>query len=73
MRRADTGQTPWHNLAALGHKLPEYPVVLVINGVNFLSAKLADFLAPEEFAPTFTTTARSTGTWSTPVAPTVGS
>src|SRR5262245_25036687 len=47
MRRADAGQAARYDLPALGHKLSEQPVVLVVDAFDFLDAKLADFLAPE--------------------------
>ena len=54
MRRADAGQTPGHDLAALRHKLAEQSVIFVVDVGNFFGAELADFLAPEKFASTFT-------------------
>jgi len=53
MWRANTGQAARHNLATLGDKLREQPVILVIDGLNLLHAKLANLLAPEIFAATF--------------------
>src|SRR5207247_9740481 len=53
MWRANTGQAARHNPATLGDKLREQPVILVIDGLNLLHAKLANLLAPEIFAATF--------------------
>jgi len=64
VRRADPGQTPWNDLAALRHELREQPDVLVIDGLNFLNAELANLLAAKIFAPTFAAT-RAAGTWGT--------
>jgi len=50
MRGAHPGQPPWHNLAALGHELPEQTVILVVDVLDSLDAELADLLAAEEFA-----------------------
>jgi hypothetical protein len=68
MRRANAGQTPRHNLAALGHKLPEQTIIFVVDVGNFLGAELADFLAPEKFASTFTRRTAGAGTPSTTAA-----
>jgi hypothetical protein len=50
MWRAHPGQTPGHNLAALGNELPEQPHVFVINVIDFFDAELAHLLAPEKLA-----------------------
>src|SRR6201986_5124399 len=50
VRSAHARQTPRHDLAALGHELPEQPVVLVVDVFDLLDAELTYFLAPEEFA-----------------------
>jgi len=50
MRSANTGQPPRHNLAALGHELPQQLYVAVRNRVDLLGAELANLLAAEEFA-----------------------
>jgi hypothetical protein len=70
MRRANAGQAARHNLPAFGNKLREQPVVLVIDSLNLLHAKLTDFLAPKKFAATFAATgaSRPTGTRRTPLA-----
>src|SRR5260370_9579998 len=54
MRRAHAGQTPGHDLAAFGHELPEQTVILIVDVGDLFRAELADLLAPEKFAPTFT-------------------
>jgi hypothetical protein len=63
MRRAHAGQAARHDLATLGHKLPEQTVILVIDVGDFLRAKLANFFAPEKLAPAFAW--RTAGTAST--------
>jgi hypothetical protein len=50
VRSANTGQPPRHNLAALGHELPQQLHVAVRNRVDLLGAELADLLAAEELA-----------------------
>ena len=50
MRCANSGQAAWNDLAALRHKLGEQPDVFVIDRLNFLHAKLANFLAAKIFA-----------------------
>src|ERR1017187_4482519 len=50
VRGANAGQAPWHDLAALGDKLPEHAVILVVDVLEFLDAELANFLAPEKLA-----------------------
>jgi hypothetical protein len=55
---ANTGQTPRHNLAALGHELLQEPHVTIGNGINLLGAELADLFAAKELAAT----ARAAGT-----------
>ncbi len=47
---AYAGQPPWHNLAALGHKPLQQTNIAVRNGIDLLSAKLADLFAAEELA-----------------------
>src|SRR5437667_8029928 len=59
MRRANTGQPPRDDFAALGHELAKHAVVLVVNVLDFLDAELADFLTPEKLASDFAW--RSTG------------
>ncbi len=66
---ADTGEAAGHNLAALGHKPLQQTDIPVWNGVNLLSAELADLLAAKELA----TTAGSTGTTWTASGTTAGS
>src|ERR1700757_1377597 len=48
MRRAYARQPPRHDLAALGHELPQQPIVLVVDVFDFLGAELAHLLATEE-------------------------
>src|SRR5260370_22364700 len=48
--RAHAGQPPRRDLAALGHKLGQQTHVFVIDGLNFLSAELANLFAAEKFA-----------------------
>jgi hypothetical protein len=60
VRRTNTGQAPWNDLAAFGHKLPKQANVLVVNVVNFLHAELADLLATEKFPSTAFAAARPT-------------
>jgi hypothetical protein len=50
MRSANTGQPPRHNLASLGHELPQQLHVAVRNRVDLLGAELANLLAAEELA-----------------------
>src|SRR5229473_3848751 len=52
VRRAHAGQTPGHDLAALGHELTEQPVIFVVDVGDLFGAELANFLAPEKFAST---------------------
>src|SRR5437667_9997841 len=59
MWRANTGQAARHNPATLGDKLREQPVIIVIDGINLLRAKLANLLAPAIFAATFAALAPS--------------
>src|SRR5271166_6330471 len=54
VRRANAGQPPWHDLARLGHELPEQPYVLVIHAVDLLDAELANLLAAEKLPSAFT-------------------
>ena len=68
MRSADPGQAPRDDLAALRHELREQADVLVIDGLNFLHAELANLLAPEIFAPAFAAAARAARTWGTAFA-----
>jgi hypothetical protein len=61
VRGANPGQPPWDDLPAFRHELGEQTNVLVIDGLNFLYAELANFLAAKIFASTFAA-ARATGT-----------
>jgi hypothetical protein len=61
MRRTHSRQTPGHNLAALRDKLPEQPVILVVDVGNFLGAELANFLAPEKLSSTLARGTARTG------------
>src|SRR5258708_11017379 len=54
---ANARETPRHDLPALRHELLQQAHVFVAHAVNFLDAKLADFLAAEKLA-----SARSTRT-----------
>ena len=56
VRGANTGQTPRHNLAALGDKLLQEPDVAVWNGVDLLSTELAHLLAAEKLSAASGTT-----------------
>ena len=49
MRCADARQAAWDDFAALGYKLAEQPVVLVVDVFDLLDTEFANFLAPEEF------------------------
>jgi hypothetical protein len=51
VRCAHAGETPRHDLAALGHELLQQPHVFVIDIVNFLDTELADLFAAKELAP----------------------
>src|SRR5690348_16167786 len=53
VRRAHAAEPPGHDLAAFRHELREQAIVLVINGVNLLHAKLAHLLAAEILASAF--------------------
>src|SRR5215831_4403661 len=55
MRRAHARQSARHDLAALGHKLPKQPVILVVDVFDLLDAEFANLLAPKEFASARTT------------------
>jgi hypothetical protein len=68
VRSANSGQTPWDDLTALRHELREQPDVFVIDGLNFLHAKLANLLAPKILAPTLAPATRPTRTRRTPLA-----
>src|SRR5689334_746896 len=50
MRRAHSSQPARNDLAAFGNEAGEQAHVLVVDGVDFLHAELANFLAAEEFA-----------------------
>ena len=50
------------DLAALGHKLAEQPVILVVDVRDFLGAELADFFAPEKFTSAFARRTAGAGT-----------
>src|SRR5579864_48302 len=63
MRRANPGQPPRHDFAALGDKLGEQPHVLVIDRLDFFGAELAYFLATEIFAPARTAGAAFASAW----------
>ena len=62
VRRANPGQAPRDDLAALRHELGEQPDVLVVDGLNFLHAELANLLAAKIFASAFAATAGPAGT-----------
>ena len=62
VRRANSGQAPRDDLAALRHELGQQPDVLVIDGFNFLHAELANLLAAKIFASTFAAATRAAGT-----------
>jgi hypothetical protein len=50
MRGANASEASRHNLAALGHELPQEPHVAVRNRVNLIGAELADLLAAKELS-----------------------
>jgi hypothetical protein len=50
VRGANAGETPGHDLAALGHKALQQTDIAVRDRVNLLGAELADLLAAEELA-----------------------
>jgi hypothetical protein len=54
---ANAGKTPGHNLAALRHKALQQTDIAIRNGVDLLSAELANLLAAEKLAAA----ARATG------------
>src|ERR1700686_3920360 len=62
MRRAHARQAPGHDLAALGDKLPEQPVIFVVDVGDLLGAELANFLAPEKLASAFARRSAGSGT-----------
>ena len=62
VRRADSGQAPRNDLAALRHELRQQPDVLVVDGLDFLHAEFANLLAAKIFAPTFAAATRAAGT-----------
>ena len=72
MRSANTGQPPRHNLATLGHKPLQQTDIPVWNGVDLLSAELADLFAAEELAAS-ARSAGSTGATSGTAARATGS
>jgi hypothetical protein len=64
VRRTYAGQATWSDLTALRHELSQQAYVFVIDSLDFLDTKLADFLAPEVLAAAFTWTTRPAGgTW----------
>ena len=58
MRRADAGQAPGNDLAALGYELREQTHVLVVDAVDLLDAEFANLLAAEKLPPAFARSAR---------------
>src|SRR5580692_6480290 len=62
MRRTHPGQPPGHDLAALRHELPEQAVIFVVDVGDLFGAELANLLAPEKLAPTFTRRPAGPGT-----------
>jgi hypothetical protein len=48
VRGANAGETPGHDLAALGHKALQQANIAVRNRIDLLGAELADLLAAEE-------------------------
>src|SRR4030095_11259568 len=46
MRRTDSGNSPGHDLGALGDQLREQFDVLVIDGIDAFHTELTNFLAP---------------------------
>jgi len=53
MRRAHAGQASRSDLAAFRHELRQQTDIFVIDRFDLFDAKLAHFLAPEEFTATF--------------------
>jgi hypothetical protein len=50
VRRTHARKAARHDFAALGNKLPEQPVVLVVDVFDLFDAELANLFAPEELA-----------------------
>jgi hypothetical protein len=50
VRGANAGETAGHDLAALSHKALQQTDIAVGNGINLLSAELANLLAAEKLA-----------------------
>jgi len=67
VRRADAGQTAWHDLAALSNELRQQANVLVVDRVDLLDTEFADFLAAEKF-PSAGSALTPTGTGWTPLS-----
>jgi hypothetical protein len=60
VRGANAGETPGHDLAALGHKPLQQAYVAVRDGIDLLGAELADLFAAEELAASAWAAARAT-------------
>jgi hypothetical protein len=56
MGGANAGETPGHDLAALGHEALQQADIAIRNRVDLLGAELADLLAAKELAATARTT-----------------
>src|SRR4029077_4764174 len=69
MRSADPSQAPRNDFAALRHELRQQPHILVVDGLDFLHAELANLLAAEILAATFAPTAGSSRTRRPPPPP----
>ena len=67
VRRADAGQTAWHDLAALSNELRQQANVLVVDRVDLLDTEFADFLATEKL-PSAGSALTPTGTGWTPLS-----
>jgi hypothetical protein len=67
VRRANAGQTPGHDLAALGDELRQQANVFVIDRVDFLDTEFAHFFAAEKF-PSARSAFTSTRTGWTPLS-----
>ena len=62
---AHTGQATRNDLATLGNEALQQTNITVGDGVDLLSAELADLLAPEELASAGTAARTACGTWRT--------
>ena len=64
VRRADAGQTAWHDLAALSNELRQQANVLVVDRVDLLDTEFANLLSAEKLPATgFPTASASRSTF----------